>query len=134
MPSLCKCRISRIVKLETTNEFVKVNTGTKNRLNPLDASPRTLYVVIFELPYASPRTAYVVVWNKKSENIPWAETFETSPAWRSKHVVKPILPLIMCNVKLSRYLFLFEGVCCKTSFIVYFKKNENLFVFSFKIH
>ena len=100
---------------------------TGNPINPLDASPRTLYVVIFELPYASPRTAYVVVWNKKSENIPWAETFETSPAWRSKHVVKPVLPLIMCNVKLSRYEFLFEGVCCKTSFIVYLKKNENLF-------
>ena len=33
MPSLCKCRIFRIVKLETTNEFVKVNTGTENRLN-----------------------------------------------------------------------------------------------------
>ena len=109
------------------NDNLTFNDTLLYLVNPLDASPRTLYVVIFELPYASPRTAYVVVWNKKSENIPWAETFETSPAWRSKHVVKPVLPLIMCNVKLSRYEFLFEGVCCKTSFIVYFKKNENLF-------
>ena len=60
-----------MVKNGSENRDANVTGETADlQLNPLDASPRTLYVVIFELPYASPRTAYVVVWNKKSENIP----------------------------------------------------------------
>ena len=122
MPSLCKCRIFRIVKLETTNEFVKVNTGTtENRLK-----------IIFNINLILILILFLCVWytidyknnnNKKKRQFinkihckiksmkkkMGQPRFEPEPPWWQSRILSTTLPALLVSQIILGYIFLFTN-------------------------